>query len=364
MEGYSVKREIFNSLPTIDGRFGELDQEQRNNIVKRIYKNTRAVLRAGVTIPIKDSHEDSDETLKGALTDVFLKKKEDDQGGESYYTIVGEMFLAGGFYDKYDQGYLPDASVELNKSADLRAMNIKKKVGTYIFSVALLGTTTPAQPGLEKIDEPPQPKEMFFEIAPNLSFKTGDQHQVYNIREFSAMEENSESMKEKLLKKIAGMIEEDEEFREMFMKEYGAKYMGDGEKKEEEEKDGDEMEYKKAETSQEFSGNSQEFKALQKRVEAIERKDKELVFSQLVNSQKIEPEKKELFFKAADSMGMDDALAFVGAKDLSIPQGSGVKNQNNQEFKDDQFSAQLRNMGLSEDEIKLAVQKKGQARGK
>ncbi len=120
------------------------------NFVVDLYNNTRQFTnKFHYPIPIQEGHADSDQALKGRLLGMELQsRKSFDEKGKptEEKVIVGKFEIYNSLVDKYNQGLLPGLSIGINPEGFYTAKD--KKVGEYIYHVALLGKDTPAIPHL------------------------------------------------------------------------------------------------------------------------------------------------------------------------------------------------------------------------
>ncbi len=136
MESIIIFKELFKSGVASDGRAVSRDY------VKQLWANTKRNLKdKSLLVPMKLGHEDPDETLKGKLLGVKLKRS------NGNLTIVGKFELFEPLSTLYKQGQLPALSVEI---FDKLFEQDGKSTGQYIGAVALLGTTPASFPDLKE----------------------------------------------------------------------------------------------------------------------------------------------------------------------------------------------------------------------
>jgi hypothetical protein len=127
----------------------EMTQEERNEYVKQMYKNTtKYLLNEGITIPLKKGHNDQEQVSRGFVQNLELKKKNytDKKGIKvPYYVISAKMFMYKDFYDIWKTGRLPGISIE---GAERGTMHDGDKFGIHIDAVTFNGTQPVAQPWL------------------------------------------------------------------------------------------------------------------------------------------------------------------------------------------------------------------------
>ena len=136
MESIIIFKELFKSGVASDGRVVSRDY------VLQLYKNTKRNLKdKSLLVPMKMGHEDADETLKGKLLGVKLKRS------NGNLTIVGKFELFEPLSTLYKHGQLPALSVEIY---DKLFEQDGTSTGIYIGAIALLGTTPASFPDLKE----------------------------------------------------------------------------------------------------------------------------------------------------------------------------------------------------------------------
>lgn len=100
-KGDFVTQEIFTATVAIDGRFKDETQDDRNKLVKTIYNNTtKYIISPGISIPIKDGHDDTSQETKGYVQSLTLKKRTV-EGLGLCYSIWARIFLFEPYYSLY-----------------------------------------------------------------------------------------------------------------------------------------------------------------------------------------------------------------------------------------------------------------------
>ena len=132
-----IMREIFRSGPSVDGRY--VDPKE----TKTAYENTKKfMLGRGATIPAKDGHDDKNQTLKGKIVDLDLRR-----AGDGQYSVWAKIDLYQDLFQKVKTGTLPNCSVEFGNGTDTKT---GKSFGAYFSAVAFLGTDPPALSQLDR----------------------------------------------------------------------------------------------------------------------------------------------------------------------------------------------------------------------
>jgi hypothetical protein len=342
-----ILREIYASLPAIDGRLEEMTQPERDAYVKKVYKNTRKILSYGVLVPIKKGHDDSEEALRGHLISVYLKKESEPT---PHYAIVGEMIVDGELYNLYTKDKLPAASVEIAERANLSGYTREGEViDDHIEGVALLGSTPAAMPQLARLDYEDQPYALYCKRV----YK-----REYNYKEFGSMEPKGKVMQ--LLQALASAIEELlGGGGEAPMEDEGTVAEGSEmkctEKKYEEDTEEATEEAVTKEVSKDFETLNLE---KDKRIEELEYKIKELEseridreFGQLASEGRITTEERAQFNKIVSHLGLKEARNVYSVQRISttpvIPAMSkeGI-NKNSNEYR------RLKDLNFTEEDIK------------
>jgi hypothetical protein len=192
MKTFRLKREIFRSGFSIDGRF------MSRSLVRRIFKNTKKeLINKGILIPLKLGHDDRDQRLKGKVIDLKLKKKLKPKLRTFEYSIHAELEMFEDAYTMFQKGELPNLSVEISPFGfDENG----KEFGDHIFALALLGTDSPALPWLlQKYED----MAFCYSLLPN----TKKEFQQMDPEKILAILEQMESS----IAELRGMIAPDDE---------------------------------------------------------------------------------------------------------------------------------------------------------
>lgn len=345
MKGYKIYRELFASLPAIDGRMGEWTQQERDSYVKQLFINTQYVLKLGVLVPVKEDHQSKEDgALHGTLMGVELQWRD---RPTPHYVIVGEIFLDDDYYELYKDGKLPAASVEIAEQANLMAYTGEDTViGEYIFGVALCGSTAVAMPQLKQIDSYEVPYALFNRLLSGT--------QKYKYIEYK--KETPMDFREKFLAAFSKLMDqffpldsekkaEDDGMIEKAIEEVPAPEKP--ERKREGQDDEEEMECKdkKMQTNPQRSlfEHIEESKAEPKKETALDDKDKiiadlaqrvakleadaiEAEFKLLAGSGKLAVEQKKTFTQLASNMGIEFAKEVYSQKPTIVPPNDIIKS--------------------------------------
>lgn len=343
--GQKIYKEIWASLPSIDGRMSSLTQKERDDYADLLYRNTKTILFSGVLVPVKESHNTTDELLHGSLLSI---KKVFKKLPVPHFVLMAELFLDDEYYEIYRQGKLPGVSIEIAEGADLTAYGKTDKISNYVMAIALLGSTPPAMPNLQEVTGDLQAYQLYTSYVAR---------QVYNIQEY-----NTEVIK---------MTRE--EFVKSFMELLDA-FMGEeksDEKKSEEKKPADETVEVPAtvipmtemgcskeanETAKEtFSAKDGVITELQNKVVELEKISVEASFKALAAIGKVTVEQKETFSQIAKTQGIAFAEKVYSAMPTITPPIGEVVTAVGGMEKDKRLIQVYKNIGLKDDEIEKII---------
>lgn len=174
MTGYTIKREIWASMPAIDGRLSKLTQEQRDAMTRRIYYNTDKALRYGVLIPVKEGHFSLKQELQGKLLKVTMEERKEPS---KHLVIIGDLFIEKEFYKIVKDGKLPGTSIEYDEYANLtQYAGFKDEIKSeYIFSIALCGRDPAAMPNLKTLEVGNTAQTLFARRRSSAKYQLGGQ---------------------------------------------------------------------------------------------------------------------------------------------------------------------------------------------
>lgn len=313
MTGKKISREIFASLPAIDGRMADMSQKERDQYVKQLYINTKKILRSNILIPVTDSHKTTDEPLHASLLSIELRKKD---SPTPHYVIEGEIFLDDEYFSLYRDGKYPAISVEISEYANLMAVTgSNTELGDHICAVALLGATPAAMPALSReVSEAAQPYNLYTKIVGA---------KQYFVRG------NTMSIREKILSSIMQVLEKyltptddelidedapdktDSELEREMEEKMKCKDKKDKMESEEKDEKGKVSEEVKEEDFNVKNVSTETYEkiidAQNKRIELLENSEIERQFNALINEGRVIPEDRESFFEVVKIKGIDFA---------------------------------------------------------
>lgn len=321
-EGGVVEREIFRATVSYDGRFGNYSQEQRNDFINQVYKNTLTfILKPGITIPVKCGHFDQDQKLKGYIVSISKKSKQDPELGR-VNTIWGKMFLYEPYYSDYCNDRYPSMSAEIPDTGSTETGKIFKD---HISAVALLGTDVAAFPLMEK-----------YMLEHNLtlsemSFFSKVGHKDYKLKEFEmAKTFDKQNLIDALIAKLTDMLPDliseiwDEVYPEGSPEEEAtespdeAASEGD-EPKKEMAADKEDKTDKDSSPANGDEDESDKKKSMKSQYAALNKDRAELMYDKLVFAGKIGKDQKANFMTMSEKTGIDFAVSVYSAMDSRLP---------------------------------------------
>jgi hypothetical protein len=139
--GAEIVMEIYRSGKTIDGRV--ITRQE----IREVYKNTtEQILSKGVTIPLKFGHWDQDQTLKGEVVALEMKRRKRKKLNVSELSLIAKVNFTDVAYDLWKAGKLKNVSAEIMpEGVDENG----REFGSYLSGLALLGIDPPAIPWLQ-----------------------------------------------------------------------------------------------------------------------------------------------------------------------------------------------------------------------
>lgn len=313
LKGTVAEREIFSALVAQDGRMGDMDQNARNNFCKEIYKNTtQFMLGRGILMPVKLGHDDRDESLKGYVMSLQLRRRNYAsvglKGNKWFYSIYAKLFLRNDLFEKYGEGEFPSCSVELAESGYLPDGT---EFGTHLSAVALLGTTPPALPLLEM----GATNGLFFTKLNKINYvvfgvdspEAAMGAQKMDPGKFKdELKKRFEMFVDSLYDELMG-VEEGEPEEEVVIAEAAAGGAGGDEKPKEEPKE------------MASSPAAEELSAAAKELTALRRERAELQFGALNAKGHVSTDQKADFMKIAEVQGVEFAVQVYSKKSVPTP---------------------------------------------
>jgi hypothetical protein len=328
---HRVYWEIFNSLLPIDDRMQEMDQEERDAYVRELTSNTRMILKYGILIPLKESHDQKSERLQGKMISVKCSFKKEPA---PHYVVKAEFLVDDEMYEVYQAGKLPSLSPEIADSANLMGFTGKEtRVGEYFAAAALLGNSPPAFPNNREISE----TEYNDHAYAVYSRRTGKRfYKEIKKKSFKELFMDTDKLKE-VIAALSGAISAlqgmagggDEEVPSEEMKEKKPKSEMKGNEptlktdidEEEEYTDEDDGQAEKAVIT-----DADRFADLQKQIDELKKREADSEFKLLIHEGKATPEDRKKFNDLATLKGVAFAKSMFSRKIFDIPPGAVIQD--------------------------------------
>jgi len=349
-KGNVIRREIFAGLPAIDKRMKDKTQQERNQYMIDIFNNTREVMAKGIKVPVAEHQvAPGDQELHGELLAIYKKFK---RNPIPHYVLYADIFLDEEYFDLYQQGKLPGASVAIDKNGAylMGITGEETQVGDYIYAVEISGKSPPAQPWLQQLSIDDN-----YENQPYALFA-----RLVDVERIDKLNDNSEDFKmdpkqlEEMLKKILpGIVEA--ALAKMFPEgtPEGEELPGpELEAKTEEEKKKKDEEMASEEEEEDFEKN-EKIAALEKQIAELKGETVKAEYAKLLGEGKIlgGDKQKEKFVNLATEKGLDFVRDLYSTQ--IVPMGDVVRNtpdKTEDEQKKEQYSV-WRKAGIPEHQL-------------
>jgi len=353
MTGTKISIEIFDSSIAIDGRMKEMDEKQRKEYVKELFNNTKTLLDYGVTLPVKEGHNQKDELLHGKILDVMLLER------DGRTVLAADVFLDDQYYSLYNEGRLPDVSVETAPMANLDGFTGKDtEIGAHVYALALLGSSSPAKPQLRKVEGFPDQPHAIYE-------RQSDARTYKKSKEKKDMKDKIKALFEAFQSGINGLFESD----------------NDPQKTDEppDPTDPDKMcntpKKKKKMNRDAFAREREEWEAerkeereqMQNQLDELHEMNLKSSYERLSKEGRVTAEQEKNFFTIAREKGVVFAENVYATKIVDVPQGSIISTPETMtKANNDRIYQACLDSGASEEVAKKVAEnmiKKGEANG-
>jgi hypothetical protein len=323
--GAIVKLEIYRSGKAIDGR----DISRAD--VTQIFSNTKKyILSQNVTILLKFGHDDRDQTIKGEVLDIELKRKRKKKTLGYELSLIARVHFRGRAFELFKAGELPNVSAEI---APAGYTEDGEEHGQYLMGLALLGIDVPAIPWL-------QTKFQYDDAVYYYSYLPGRNLHFEKTKKDNSMENEQFQIPDEIRSAVEVLY---------------AWITAEPSEEEPPVEDNSEKNETTTDTT-DFEQAQQKIKELESKLADKENTEKiDSAFAKLHSAGKVKPDDKQIFQTLASNSGLDKAMELYSSKPTIKTPPLNVKKSEN--LKDEQGEAWMQYKSVWEEHYKKTLPK-------